>query len=200
MPTRHRIDDLRDRIIDGIIDREGGYVDDPSDRGGATRFGITADVARSYGYEGEMPDLPRDIAAAIYADLYWHTLHLDDVAAISTKIAAELADTGVNMGVGTAGRFLQRALNALNDGARLYPDLIVDGVIGPRSIAALRAYAAHRGDHGPMVLIAALNALQGARYVSIAENTPSQERFAFGWFAHRVAADAFQTSNHRESQ
>jgi lysozyme family protein len=192
MPTSRQIDDLRDRIINGIIDREGGYVDDPADRGGETRFGVTADVARSYGYEGSMRDLPRDLAATIYADLYWHTLHLNDVAAISIRIAAELADTGVNMGVETAGQFLQRALNALNDGASLYPDLVVDGVIGPRTIAALRAYVSHRKDQGARyVLVAAMNALQGARYLSISENNPSQERFAFGWFSHRVAASAY---------
>lgn len=191
MPISCQIDDLRDRIISGIIDREGGYVDDPADQGGETRFGITVDVARSYKYEGSMRDLPRNVAVAIYTDLYWHTLHLDEVAAISIKIAAELADTGVNMGVGTAGRFLQRALNALNDGARLYPDLTVDGVIGPRTIAALHDYAAHRDAQGPMVLVAALNALQGERYLSISENAPSQERFAFGWFAHRVVTSAY---------
>lgn len=92
-----QIDDLRDRFINGIIEREAGYVIDPADRGGETMWGVTVDVARSYGYTGPMRDMPRSVAFAVYADLYWHLLKLDDVAAIAPELAAELADTGANM-------------------------------------------------------------------------------------------------------
>lgn len=188
------IDDLRARFIDGIIAREKGYVNDPADRGGETMWGVTEDVARSYGYRGPMRDMPRSVAVAVYTDLYWHILKLDDVAAIAPEIAAELADTAANMGVGIAGRFLQTALNAFNAGGGLWPDLTVDGVVGPRTVAALRAYAARRADQGRAVMVgvmlAALNAQQGARYLDIAARDDSQERFTFGWFAHRVAQPA----------
>ena len=51
----------------------------------------------------------------------------------------ELFDTGVNMGPNVASAFLQRALNALNRGARDYPDLAVDGRIGAATLAAIEA-------------------------------------------------------------
>src|SRR3546814_18148271 len=55
-----------DDLIEAVIAREGGYVDDPADRGGATRWGITERVARQPGYAGAMRAFPRDEAAAIY--------------------------------------------------------------------------------------------------------------------------------------
>ena len=60
-----------DRLIEALIDREGGFVDHPADKGGPTCFGITEAVARAHGYAGAMRRLPRDEAAAIYRRLYW---------------------------------------------------------------------------------------------------------------------------------
>lgn len=60
-------------LLEELIDREGGYVNHPSDRGGATKYGITEAVARAHGYSGAMRDLPRAEAAAIYRRLYWHS-------------------------------------------------------------------------------------------------------------------------------
>lgn len=57
-------------LIEDVIDREGGYVDHPADRGGATRYGITQAVARAEGYTGAMRDLPRALAARIYRRHY----------------------------------------------------------------------------------------------------------------------------------
>ena len=48
-----------DGLIDGLIEREGGYVDHPADKGGPTCFGITQAVARAQGYAGPMRELPR---------------------------------------------------------------------------------------------------------------------------------------------
>ncbi|MEO7787654.1 MAG: glycosyl hydrolase 108 family protein, partial [Sphingomicrobium sp.] len=60
-----------DELVEALIEREGGYVALPADRGGPTRFGITEAVARAHGYGGAMAQLPRDEAAAIYRRLYW---------------------------------------------------------------------------------------------------------------------------------
>ncbi|HGV4401999.1 TPA: glycosyl hydrolase 108 family protein, partial [Klebsiella pneumoniae] len=43
-----------DQIIEGILGKEGGYVDHPSDKGGPTRWGITQTIARAHGYTGDM--------------------------------------------------------------------------------------------------------------------------------------------------
>src|SRR5437868_3463196 len=68
-----------DRLIDMLIEREGGYVDHAADKGGPTCFGITEAVARAQGYRGPMRQLPRDEAAAIYRRLYWLRPRLDEI-------------------------------------------------------------------------------------------------------------------------
>ncbi|KMS57141.1 glycoside hydrolase family 108 protein [Sphingobium cupriresistens] len=175
-----------DQMIDEAIGREGGYVNNPKDKGGPTRWGITEQVARAYGYKGAMNVLPRETAVAIYRQRYAIDPGFDKIAAICPAIGHELFDTGINMGVATAGRFLQRALNVLNRQQKDYPDLIVDGACGEKTRAALKGYVAVRGAAGGEVLRKALDALQGARYIEIAEANPTQEAFLYGWIANRV--------------
>ena len=110
-----------DRLLDELIDREGGYVNHPADRGGPTRYGITEAVARAHGYRGAIRALPVDEAKAIYRRIYWLRPGFDRVAERAPDIAAELFDTGVNMGPAVAATFLQRALTALNRGGSDYP-------------------------------------------------------------------------------
>lgn len=175
-----------DQIIDGIIQREGGYVSHPADRGGPTAWGITEAVARANGYTGDMRALPISFARDVYKRRYWIEPRFSAVSLVSDAIAEELADTGVNMGTETATRFLQRVLNVLNLEAKLFPDLKVDGQMGPTTLNSLAAYLKHRGRAGELVMLTALNCLQGARYIEIAEKNPSQEAFAYGWLKERV--------------
>lgn len=177
---------LKKQIIDEIIEREGGYVNDPSDSGGETNWGITAKVARAAGYKGAMKDLPRSLAFDYYCHLYWDSLKLDHVEQRSALLAEELADTAVNMGVGRAGVFLQRALNAFNNGGTDYPDLKVDGNVGMVTIDALNKFLTKRGQQGIIVMLRALNALQGAFYIDLCERRTKDEKFVFGWFLNRV--------------
>ena len=175
-----------DDLIDTVIDREGGYTNHSSDRGGATRWGVSEAVARANGYVGDMRHFAREAAAAIYRRIYWIRPGFDLVAARAPLIAAELFDTGVNMGPAVAAGFLQRALNALNRGARDYPDVLLDGRIGPQTLAALDAFLAERGGAGEIVLLKAIEALQGERYLSLAERRPANEAFVYGWLANRL--------------
>ena len=175
-----------DTLIDAVLDREGGYCNHPADRGGETKYGITAAVARANGYAGAMRDLPLDMARAIYRRLYWLGPRFDAVAEQAAGIAAELFDTGVNMGPPVAAAFLQRALNALNRGASDYPDMPVDGRIGDTTLAALTAFLKRRGAGGETVLLKAIEALQGERYVALAEGRPANEAFLYGWLANRI--------------
>jgi lysozyme family protein len=157
-----------DRLIDGLIEREGGYVANPADKGGPTCFGISEVVARANGYRGPMRQLPREEAAAIYKRLYWLRPRFDEIARRSPRIAAELFDTGANMGPAVAVTFLQRALTALNRGGKDYPDLVPDGRIGERTLAALDSFLNLRGKtSGETVLLRALEALQGERYLRL---------------------------------
>ncbi len=176
-----------DDLIDELIEREGGYANHPADRGGPTRFGITEAVARAHGYGGPMGELPRDDAAAIYRRLYWLRPRFDQVAERVPRVATELFDTGANMGPAVAATFLQRALTALNRGGKEYPDLTPDGRIGPVSLAALDAFLEARGKKGgETVLLRALEALQGERYLRLAEKRPANEAFLYSWLANRI--------------
>lgn len=169
------------RVFDALIDREGGFVDNPADRGGPTCWGITEKVARQCGYEDDMSAMTRVQAQVIYTKQYWLGPNLHKVAPLSQRVAEELLDTGVNMGSTTAGKFLQRALNVLGT-----YKLTVDGSIGAGTLDALRDYLARRGVEGEQVLLTMLNAQQSVRYIEIAEANPSQLQFEYGWQRLRV--------------
>ena len=175
-----------EELIDDVIDREGGYVNHPADRGGETNWGITKAVARQNGFTGQMVDLPRDTAVDIYRQIYWIAPNFHKVADKAEKLAEELFDTGINMGTGTAAGFLQRALNALNRNQKDFADLTIDRRIGPATLNALGAFLRMRGADGEHVLVKAIEALQGAHYLRIAETRPSQEAFVFGWLKNRI--------------
>jgi len=173
-------------LIDDLIAREGGYVANSADKGGPTCFGITQAVAHAHGYAGPMMRLPRDTAIAIYRADYWTTPRIDEVTALAPQVAAELFDTGVNMGLGTATGFLRRALNALNRGGADYRDIAAAGAIDAAVLGALKAFLHVRGETGQSVLVKALDALQGERYLALAERRPADEAFLYGWLANRV--------------
>jgi len=91
------------------------------------------------------------------------------------------------MGPAVAVTFLQRALTALNRGGTDYPDLTPDGRVGPMTLFALDAFLAARGkDNGEAVLLRALDALQGERYLRLAERRPANEAFLYGWLTNRI--------------
>lgn len=177
-----------DSIIEGVIGREGAYTNNPNDPGGATIWGITEREARANGYVGAMQSMPRDTAKMIYLKKYVRNPGFADVLAISEPIAEELIDTGVNMGPPIAILFLQRILNAFNNNGRDYPDIGVDGVLGHKqTLPALQAFLTKRGADGVTVMLRALNALQGERYIELAEKNAKLEAFTFGWFRTRIS-------------
>lgn len=174
-----------DIIINEVLRAEGGYVNDPADRGGETNHGITVAVARANGYIGPMEDMPASVARTIYERRYIAAPGFDRLLEHDADIAAEVIDTGVNMGPAVAGAFLQRSLNAFNSDGR-YDDLFVDGRVGPVTANALRDFLAWRGPPGKAALLALLNSLQATRYIDITERDRRQRRFFFGWMQHRV--------------
>lgn len=174
-------------MIEATIGKEGGYSNHPADRGGPTRWGITERVARKNGYTGDMKALPREKAVAIYRQEYAIAPGFAAVAEISPAVGEELFDSGVNFGPAYPSIWFQQALNGLNDGGKLYPDIKEDGDVGPGTLAAFRAYRAKRGADADRVMLKALNALQGARYVELARGRPANEAFLFGWLRARVA-------------
>jgi lysozyme family protein len=177
-----------DLIIAELIEKEGGYVNHPSDRGGETNFGITVAVARQNGYQGAMKDLTKAQARDIYKSQYWHRPNFDLVNTVSPAVANEIFDAGVLSGTATASRWLQLALNRLNMREKLYPDLKEDGNIGQKTVGALSDYLRHRKSQGgEQVLVTALNCLQGHHFmVTAVERHQANEDFVFGWIKHRI--------------
>lgn len=153
-------------IIEAIIAREGGYVDNPADRGKATNFGITLETLRAYRRNphltaDDVRRLNKNDARQIYRDEYIvkPSFHLitDD------HLRAHVIDFGVNSGPRTAAKALQKILGVAQD-----------GVIGPDTLAAIRRMGA----------IKASNLLMAARirlYGKIVSRDASQAVFLNGW-------------------
>jgi len=173
-------------LIDAVIGREGGYSNHPADKGGPTRWGITEQVARAYGYAGDMKLLPRERAVVIYAQVYWAEPRFNAVATRYVAVATELFDIGVNMGPSVAATFLQRGLNVLNSGGQHYADLTMDSRIGPVTLLALDAFRQRRGEEGGERLLETIRSQRGVRYIEICEKRPANEAFAYGWFGRMV--------------
>ena len=185
-PIDGSVEALVDALVDALIGREGGYSNHPADSGGETMWGITTATARAYGYSGPMAQMPRDTAVQIYRQRYWILPRFDQVCALDADLAAKLFDIGVNMGPATGVQYLQRALNVLNNQGKLFADLAVDGGIGPKTLAALRAFHAQRGAEGRRVLLDMVRAQQSVCYIEIAEKTPSRQAFEYGWQLNRA--------------
>ena len=177
-----------EKAFDHIILVEGGYSDNPFDSGGKTKYGITEELARSYGYVGHMKDMPLSKAKQIYKTHFWDKLMLDDVSVVSYNTAHEMFDTGVNMGRARAGTFLQRSLNVLNYKQSITPDIKVDGLVGKNTLKSLKAVFSKRGDE---VLYNMLNCLQGAFYVTLAERREKDETFVYGWYKNRINLNGY---------
>lgn len=171
---------------------EGGYVDDPDDPGGETYRGVSRafnpswsgwdiidKAKRAAGFPGSLSRnrALKDAVAQFYTAHYWDRVRGDAIP--KQSIANELFDSGVNLGVSRAVEFLQRALNVLNRDQKLYDDLVVDGMLGRITLAALNTYLKKDSTR---LLVKMLNVLQGAYYIERMNLSPVKEKYARGWF------------------
>lgn len=153
-----------DHILDDILAREGGYVDNPHDRGGCTNYGIT--LATLQDWRGktvtceDVRALTRLEARSIYRDLYVARPGFDKLP--SGPLQALLIDWGVHSGPRAAIRALQRILH-----------ITADGVLGPKTLAAASVAS-------PDVARLLLKA-RGEYIAGILQRDPSQRVFAAGW-------------------
>lgn len=183
-------------IINGVIDKEKGYVNHPADLGGETNFGITKATANSkkvkpillqMGWDGTMINLTKPMAVRVYEIMYWDLQRLDDIFIISPFLADKLFDIGVNVGVTRGVKWLQNALNAFNRMGKDYPDLVADGGLGQITLDAIHGFIKARGkDKAVINLLRALVCSQGYHYLSISLELETQETFTFGWYDHRL--------------
>lgn len=135
-------------IARDIVMREGGYVNDPDDPGGATKYGVTLATLRGLGIDLtgdgrttalDVQRLSRDEAVAIFVEHYYRRPGLDR---LPVCLQASVFDMYVNSG-SNALRVLQRLLNEMGH------DLIVDGQLGAQTLRAAHAAARVAPDHLP---------------------------------------------------
>lgn len=175
------------KMIDGILDREGGYVNHPSDPGGATNWGITQRVARANGYQGHMSQLPKATAREIYYRQYVVRPGFLGIAEIDPMVAEEVIDSGVNCGPDRAAKWFQTALNLFNRRGADYADIAIDGDIGSKTLGAFRGLIAKRGQTvARELMIDALDGLQFGHYANLAQGNQKFEDFMPGWVRTRI--------------
>lgn len=177
-------------ILERTFGNEGGYVKIASDRGKATRFGVTEKLAATYEaiweeyqWDGDMRMLPKALAFKIIDEEFWQTLQLDGIHELSPMIANKLLDWGYNAGPHRPAMALQEHLNASNVRGTHWDDLVADGIPGSDTRRALAAYLKKRGQKAVMWTIVALSAAQGTHYLELAQSDETQEDFYNGWVA-----------------
>lgn len=177
---------LLNRINQTIQRESSQFTNNPADRGGPTKYGVTQATWTAMGYPGSVANCTFNDAVSIYQKRYWFGPKFDLVEAVDVDIANRLFDWGVTSGPETGTRYLQRILNVLNRGGKDYTDIVADGKIGPATIGAMRGLVGKRGTDGIKVLRGMLQSHQSVFYFNIAEKDPSQEEFEFGWQLNRA--------------
>jgi lysozyme family protein len=148
-----------DQAFDKTVGHEGGYVNDPRDPGGETKFGISKRA-----YPGlDIKSLTLADAKAIYKRDYWDRARCDD---LPHGVAFDVFDAAVNSGPGQAIRWLQRAVGVADD-----------GVVGPFTLAAVKRMEPE-----------ALQARYSGQRLDFMTRLSTWDSFGRGW-ARRIAAN-----------
>ena len=116
-----------DKIIEFILSIEGGYVNNPNDPGGETKYGISK---RRYP-NLDIKNLTKEQAKQLYYKDYWHP---SKSYALPSRIDAIHFDAAVNLGIKRANKLLQQSVNNISK-----HKLIVDGIIGPKTLGTIVA-------------------------------------------------------------
>ena len=182
---KNKIEIIKDKT--GV---EGGFVDNPDDKGGPTIYGITQTTAgewrslwAKYNWDGNMRTMPKDLAYEIYDKGWWQKLYLDQVFAHSAPLAERMFDFAINAGRGNCGRCFQMILNVLNKQQSLWPDLVIDGNVGPGTMKAFDAFMRTNAKdaHAVHKLTMMLFSAQNWHYVLISLDRERNETFTNGW-------------------
>ncbi|MEO0936907.1 MAG: holin-associated N-acetylmuramidase [Pseudomonadota bacterium] len=156
-----------------IVHREGGYVNDPDDPGGATNYGVTIHTMRRLGLDltgdgrvavDDVKALTRDQAIDIFITHYFER---PLIAELPRALHATVFDMYVNAG-GNAVKILQRLLRQMGH------DVAVDGALGPQSIGAAQAAWQAAPDH----MVDAYGIARRNYYFRIADRRPASRKFA----------------------
>ncbi|WP_116131491.1 holin-associated N-acetylmuramidase [Tropicimonas sp. IMCC34043] len=156
-----------------IIAREGGYVNDPDDPGGATKYGVTLETLRRLGVDldgdgkitaEDVKRLDRGRAEKIFVDHYFRAPRID---ALPEPLQPSVFDMYVNAGT-NAVKVLQRLLGQMGEA------VAVDGVIGPQTVAAVARVAGR----APDLLADAYGIERRNYYYALADRRPASRKYA----------------------
>lgn len=190
--------DAFEAAIADVLEHEGGYVNDPDDPGGETYCGISRRYFPGWGgwftiddcksrfgpnWSGKASPLASDLLEVAVGEFYrkhfWDRFQGDKLAEIGgPDLPIELFDQAVNLGVGRAVQHLQQAMNILNLNQTIFPDLEVDGGLGPYTLSAVEVFAS-RGELSMVVNL--MNIIQGGYYIEKMIENPVKEKYR-GWF------------------
>lgn len=152
------------KAIHGLLEREGGYVNDPADHGGETKYGISK---RSYPQFNIM-DLTRQDAIDIYCEDFWGPLNADHI--VSQAVANVLLDFAVNTGKSRAVRLIQQLTN-----------VTIDGFLGPITLDAI-----NQADGEKLAMQFTLQRVDF--YRELAAKRKSNKKFLIGWINRALKA------------
>ena len=161
------------QMAEEIVAREGGYVNDPDDPGGATKFGVTIHTMRRLGLDltgdgrvdaEDVRRISREQAVEIFLNHYFLRPR---IAELPEPLHSTVFDMYVNAG-GNAVKILQRLLNDMGEAVD------VDGAIGPMTIAATARAFAKAPDH----MVDAYGIARRNYYFRIADNRPASRKYA----------------------
>lgn len=170
IPAPPTDDPLFARAVAKVLLREGGLVDDPSDPGKVTNFGISLAAYPELGADG-IRALTVDRAKGLYWRDYWKPYRWRDLPG---EIALKCFDAAVNMGALDAIRSLQRACWAAGE------YVAEDGVLGMMTVGVA-------GRLPTVVLLAALKSELAAHYRLVACQHPTESKFLKGWLQRAYA-------------
>lgn len=179
----------RRALIDSIISDEGGYQNDPTDRGGPTKFGITRKTIDDYrnridpGFNRAPAGLSRDEAAQIYDGLI-QEYRLDRIA--DPDLRAQAIDIMVNSGIDSAGKLLLDVLEQRGYNVRTSPG---DNVIGSRTLGTLRDLVNQRDTRELTQINNDLVKRRRAFLLNLLQKDPAQEGHRDNWLNR---ADSFR--------
>ena len=148
-----------EEIIEVVLEHEGGYVNDPDDAGGETKYGI----AKRWYPSVDIKNLTIEQAKHIYHTDYWRPAKCDSVPPQLRHIYFDMC---VNFGRRGAVKVLQQAANS-----KLRNKIKVDGGIGPNTLKAIQNISLDR-----------VRAYRVLRFANIVIVKPNQEKFWVGWF------------------
>lgn len=160
-----------DISIKFILTHEGGFSNNPNDKGGATNYGISQAFLRSINSPIKPSEVTIDMARALYHDYFWTPLRLNELKC--QTVATFVFDTAVNCGNTKAVEILQEAIYQQKP-------IEIDGIIGRQTIKACNDITSC--ERNEMFLIDCLKSLRKSYYMKIVKRTPEQRTFIKGWF------------------